>query len=253
MFLTQPPEFVPRGGALERALTASNARPNSHLKWRRWRRGFVCLLILAVGVYLVRAPLLGAAARVLVCDEHSHDGSVVLILGGDRCYRDAVRLYDQRTTGGVLLFERPPGRLERLGVLPSPTATAQQELTRGGVPSEKIEVMIPTSPDDLSLGSAIAAWQERNSTAHLVILCDAFSSRSLRWGLNRELSAADATRVHIWPLTNRRYDEQNWWRTKEGMSALVRGWLALVLPILRGQPEPAWQECTPELFRPEVP
>lgn len=252
MLLTPSPEFVPDCGSAAGTKSVSARKAKCPATWRRRLRNFGCLLAAAGCLWLFRAQLMAAASSVLVCDEHFPEGGFALVLGGDQCHRDAARLYEQRTVQKILLFERPPGRLVRLGILASPTAMASEELAREGVPPDKIEVLPPSSPDDPSLGSAIAARLEQNHSAHLVILCDAFSSRSLRWSLNRNLSRAEAGRLHVRPLKNRRCDEQNWWHSKEGVSTFARAWLSLVWPLVHGEPEPVWRECDPEHFQPVI-
>lgn len=253
MLLTPQPSFVPDGGSPAVSDTASATKAKCPAHWRRRLRNLLCLLAAVGCIWLFRAQLLRAASYVLVCDEGYPEGRFSLVLGGDRFHRNAARLYEERNVEGILLVERPPDRLERMAILPSTTAMVSEELARGGVPVEKIQVLTPASLDNISLSSVIALWVEQNPTTNLVVLCDEFSSRALRWSLDRRLSRADAGRVHLSPLKSRRYEERNWWHSKEGTTAFVGGWLSLLWPLVHGERESVVQECDPELFHPAIP
>lgn len=227
------------------AATLSAVTP---LQNRRLRWGMVILLF-AVIVVAGRTRLLQCMAAPLVLEELPQQANSMLLLGGDTRFDEAEGFVKATPSGTVLLESRSPGRLERLQIIPSAVEIARRELNKRGVPADRIEVIQRSVPDN-TLGSAISEWFVDNPDGQLSIVCDAFSSRELRWKLNRDLPSSVVGKVVLRPLPSQDIHLSNWWQSKRGVMAFTRGWIGLILQMIPGREVRKSKECNPELFHP---
>ncbi|MBS0205652.1 MAG: hypothetical protein JSS49_22340 [Planctomycetes bacterium] len=198
---------------------------------------------------MFRSPLLRCLAAPLVISESSPMATTMLILGGDLRFDEAAQFCREDLHRHVLLEESPRGRLVRLGILPDPVELGRKELTRRGVRGDQIDVVSWTDPED-SLDMELSRWLHEHPQAQVIVVCEAFSSREIRWRFDRELPRLLARRLAIRPLHHRSYDLSNWWHSKPGIMLFVRSWLGLILPAIQSKESRTWRECNPELFTP---
>jgi hypothetical protein len=174
---------------------------------------------LVVALYLGRAPLLRGLGGLLIADEPDRAAAAVLLVRGDRRH-DAAAARVRDGAGEVLLIERVPLRYEALGVVPTQTETNGRALEARGVPASAIHVLSEQTRDDWDGARVLHDWLREHPGADVAVLCDRFGSRRERIILDRVLGP-DASRVRVVALPDRRYDESNWWRSKDG---LARWW-----------------------------
>lgn len=206
--------------------------------------GVALLLVAALlGAYVWRARLLHGLASALVVDEPAFSSDHVLLVGGDRAYDHAAGHYHSRRDGLVFLARGHPGRLEALEVVPSPLAVSRHELLARGVPPGAIQVLPGVVRSDWDVAREVKGWLRERPGERLLMLCDRFSSRRLRWLLDRVLGEM-APRVGVRALPHRDHDETDWWRHKSGQLDCLGSSLRLAFYVFAGEGEPgppAWE------------
>ena len=80
-------------------------------------------------------------ARFLVVEDPSQEVTALLPLDGDHLYAQTALLYHNDVAKRILLIEGPPGRLERMEILPHPVTLARRELAKDEVPERAVEVL----------------------------------------------------------------------------------------------------------------
>ncbi len=202
---------------------SASARPP---KKRRWRRRLIAGGLVLLALYLFREPLLRTLAEVVVAEDPLTPADGLVVLDGDHVREQAAQLYHADYARHVLLIERRPRRLERLGILPSDLELARHRLHSLEVPDEALAVLPGRALNDWDALRLLGDWLSHHPGERIILLCDRFSSRRLSHILRRVL-AGEAGRVYLHPLPSRRYDQTNWWRTREGVNALVTAYLGL--------------------------
>jgi hypothetical protein len=222
----------------------------SHIRRRPIVLTAAALLMLAI---VLHVPLLRLGAGVLIADDPLAAPSVVLLAGGDRCLDVARELYGAHASvRSVLVWQSLPGRLELLGVRPLAEETVRDELIARGVAPESIELLELTPDARLEQIERLDGWLTEHPEHRVLILCDRFSSRLWRLRLDRGLSRANRGRVGLRALPDRRYDETNWWRSREG----IKAWFGSVFEQLyfrigRAEPE-EMIDYDPDLYEQRV-
>src|SRR5579863_6106807 len=137
-----PGQDCPPGSASNPSQPLATA-PKSH---RRWVVA-VCLLLVASAFH---APLLRLSVSPLVARDQPRRADYLFIHSGDGRFGRAAEAYRGGEAKQILVLERQPTRLVRLGILPSRADECRRELARRGVPEDAI-VVIP--------GAANTPWQ----------------------------------------------------------------------------------------------
>ncbi len=227
-------------------------KPPRLSRLRRLITPSLVILGLAVLIFVTRDFWLRNLASALIVDESISNPTAMLLLSGDLRYDIAARFVREDAHRTVLLEQSPPGRLIQLGILPSSAAQGRQELVQRGVPEVSIGT-ISWDGDDGPLTTAMTKWLQDRPDEQLVIVCEAFVSRELRWKIDRVLPAPISRRIAIRGLPNTSYGPSNWWRTKSGISSFALGWIGLILPIAQFGQQAEWNACNPEQFQPATP
>ncbi len=220
---------------------------------KKWALRLLVAAAVAVTLYLARAPLLRAVGGWLVVDDAPQAGDVVLLLDADRGFDRAADRYRAGLAPGVLVLETPPGRLQRLGVVPSRGETARRALAERDVPVMAVTVVECPGWGDWNRARALRTWLTDNPAARVAVLGDRLNSRRTR-GIFRGILGDDlAGRVHWCALPDRRYDETNWWQNKTGLRACCNGYLGLAHGALYGENSRAADEWDPDQYEQLLP
>jgi hypothetical protein len=216
---------------------------------RRWIRRLVFALILIGAVYLARAPLLRGVAGFLVVEDAAQNEEVeaLVLLNGDRLYERAADLYQAGAAKRLLLFQEPPNRLVRMGILPDGVELGRRELLKGDVPENTVEVMAMDKRGDWNRARRLRDWLNEHPEAQVLMLCDRFSSRRTRYLFEHELGGL-SSRVHWRALADRRYDESNWCN-KTGSLSVFNGYLSLGHVRLYGDALGDREEWDPDVYQ----
>jgi hypothetical protein len=211
---------------------------------RRWRR-WLALLVVVTTLAVFHRPLLWLAALALVVDEPADRAEVVVIIGAQRDYD---QIADRNRAGAhILLVREKPGRLERLGVVPTIEEITRRELTSRNVPVSALSVACAEPWDETGFARAVRAWLTDHPGSRAIILANRLSSRRMRWCLNSELGK-EADRASVKSVAHPWYDETNWWHRKEGLSSVVHGYLGLGWLLAFGE-SPDFGEADVETIR----
>lgn len=206
---------------------AAQTRPRRLLRW-------LLFGVLLLALFLGRASLLRGLAGLLIADEPDGGATEIVLLRGDRMHDAAAGRVREGRAVEVLLIAKVPLRHEALGVVPLRTEIDRRALEDRGVSASVIRTLPGQARDDWDAARALHDWLRDHPEAQAAVLCDRFGSRRLRVLLDRVLGP-DAARVHVMGLPDRRYDETNWWRHKDGLAGWWDGAVALGYVWLAGE------------------
>ena len=220
-------------------------------RWQQRRKGLLVLSAIVLLMVLARGPLLYMVALPLVHADGPISATGILLLGGDTRLDETTQFHQKNPDGDVLLLQPAPGRLVRMQILTSPEDLARNDLVERGVSVSKISVVNWASFDE-AMETALGRWLNDHPDVKLVVVCDAFESRGVRWRLDRQLPRQTAARLAVRPLVSQSFRQSDWWHSKRGIMALLRSWTGLVMHVVDRGTERRWRECDPEQFRPAV-
>jgi hypothetical protein len=191
--------------------------------------------VLVAGIFLGRGVPLRGLGGLLIVDEPAGAVAGVVPLRGDRMH-DAAAARVRDGGAEVLLIELVPLRQQAMGIVPTRAETDRQALEDRGVPESAIRVLSEETDNDWDAARVLHDWLREHPGTHVAVLSERFGSRRLRILLDRVLGA-DAGRVHVVGLSDRRYDETNWWRNHDGLAAWLDGIVGLGFVWLAGEGE----------------
>lgn len=226
-------EPTPRGGKRKR---------------RGWRRALLLVVLLGVCLYWFRAPILRSVAGYLIVDDPVETVDYVLILPGvDKRYDRAAQLYQAGSR--ILLQQRHPSRLEKMGIKQTFEALSERELTLRGVPHTAITLIPGDVRTDWDRARSLRAWLHQQPNAHVAIICDRFGGRRMRHIYNEILGREDAGRIRFMSLPDRTFDETNWWRIRVAVVDVFTSYLRLGYVCLCGEEPEEGREWDPEEYQ----
>jgi hypothetical protein len=250
---TCPGGYPPNGDATQTDKTGSgsgHAVKNGKRKRRSWGRGLLVALVLGACLYGFRAPVLRSIAGYLVVDQPAATADYLLILpDADRRYDHAAQLYHAGSATSILLVERRPKRLERMGFQPTFEAMSQRELTARGVPANAITVIPGKARTDWERARCLRDWLREQPPVRVLVLGDRFGGRKLRYILDQVLETEYASRVRLRALPDRSFDESDWWQYRGSTILMFDAYLNLAYARLCGEETEEWREWDPEEFK----
>jgi len=201
---------------------------------RRWIRWSIIVLFAAVIVFHV--PILRGIGRLLIVETAQSRPDALLLMSGDGAYTYAANA--ARTTPAPLILkpEMTKTRLEELGIAPDRIAEFHRELARRGVPDGQRVVLQGEARNQWEALELVDRWLVPGSPQQVTALCDEFQTRRLKIMVDAVLQAR-ASQLGIQPLTDRRFDTTNWWKSRGGIRAVVLGGVSLAIAAIhRGSP-----------------
>lgn len=225
--------------------------PSKAKRRRRWLRWLGVLLAGMMFCYVFRAPILSGLARGLIIQdtlEATHAVAVFGDTGGAECLKEAARMYQEGSASQVLLFQEQPRRLVRMGIL-SPTAEiSRQALEELSIPPEAITILRYSSRSQWDQIRRLQEWLHKHPQADVTVLVGEFESRKLAQICNQVLNPGDDECLHWRSLSDRRFDETNWWKSKPGVLAFADGIVRLSHVWLCGEPTSPAPEWDPDAY-----
>jgi hypothetical protein len=219
----------------------------------RLSAALVVAAALALAGCLFRVPILRGVGGFLVVPANGADADAVLLLGGQRCVEEAGNLYRAGMARRVLLIAAPPGRLERLGILPNPVAHRRARLREEGVPGEHVaELQVRRNGPGEAVG-ALGGWLDAHPLDRVMIVCHSFSSRRLYYLSQTSLREEQRSRIAWKPLRPLCYDETNWWQTREGLLDVFDAYVRLVHAGCVGVNDRPSREWDPDDYEKRLP
>jgi hypothetical protein len=224
-------------------------KPAEKQRRRSWRYGLLGVVLVAACLYTFRAPILRGVASYLVVDEPFAAADYVLIQPyGDGRYDRAAELYHEGRVRSILLVKRRPTRLERMGLVPTFEALTQQALTARGVPAEAITMIPGPVRTDWERARSFHTWLEHQSVVRVLVLCDRFGGRKLRYIFDQMLGPNYAARVRLLSLPDREFDESNWWQKRSGAVDIFDTYVRLAFTRFVGEGSEEWREWDPKEY-----
>jgi len=159
-----------------------------------------------------RAILLREVAELWIVSDPVDQADAVVVLGGGLGFRPfaAAKYYKQGLAKRILVSNVRPDRAEMLGVLPSHTALNRDVLIKLGVPETAIETFGSELSNTFQEAAALREWTMRTHAHSVIVPTQAFSSRRVRWMIERELTGT-GTRVRVIALDDTEYGLSDWW------------------------------------------
>ncbi|HET6762842.1 MAG TPA: YdcF family protein [Longimicrobiaceae bacterium] len=194
-------------------------------------------LVLLAGGWLLRGPILRAAASWLRVADAPARADAIYVLGGANIERPAAAadLYRAGWAPRVLLPAVQEDTLVKLGLMPRGQDVSAGFLRRAGVPDSAIEVLpraggSTSTADDALL---LRAWAVRHRARRILLVTSDYHSRRARLLFRR---AFDGTGVELRmePVTSGAVPRDRWWRSEDGLATVVNEYAKLVRDFVSG-------------------
>jgi uncharacterized SAM-binding protein YcdF (DUF218 family) len=192
------------------------------LSQRRWLgvAALLLLLLTGTGFWGYRVSLLQGAANAWIVSDSVQPADAVAVLGGGLEERPfaAADYYHQGLVSKVLVAAARTSPSVALGVSPSHVALNHAVLTKLGVPEEAIETFGDELSSTFEESMALRDWAERHHAMRIIVPTEVFSSRRVKWMMERALSGS-GTQVRVPALESYEYQRDEWWRKEQGLIA----------------------------------
>jgi uncharacterized SAM-binding protein YcdF (DUF218 family) len=199
---------------------AVSMNPRHRTKSFRLKAGMaLAVLVLAVSAgWLARAQILQGIARAWIVSDSIMPADAIVVLGGGLETRPfaAADLYKKGMARQILISAVRPSPAEKLEIVPSHVELNRAVLLKLGVPPEAILSFGTDVSSTYEEARALAEWARTNGVRSIIAPTEIFSSRRVRWMLDKELRNI-GTRVEVQALPPLEYDADNWWQHEAGV------------------------------------
>jgi uncharacterized SAM-binding protein YcdF (DUF218 family) len=190
-------------------------------RFRAAKRALVIFSLLAAfcaAVWFGRETLLRGAAELWVVSDTVAPADAVAIFGGGLGVRPfaAAEYYKKGITNKILVSNVGLEKAELLGIVASHTALNRSVLLKLGVPETAIETFGFRLSNTYQEAVALREWAVRTHARSVIVPTQAFSSRRVRWVVEREL-AGTGIQVNVPPLDDTAYGLSDWWKDEKAV------------------------------------
>ena len=170
------------------------------------------------GMWVARWPLLRGAADLWIISDPLTHADVVVVLGGDLELRPfaAAELYRKGLVSKVLVSQVEERRSSKLLEMPGHSELNRRVLIKLGVPEAAIGMFGQANSSTQEEAVALREWADRHGVTEILLPTDLFSSRRVRWILDREF-AGSSVRVSVPSFEPLQYTRAEWWKSEWGM------------------------------------
>jgi uncharacterized SAM-binding protein YcdF (DUF218 family) len=163
------------------------------------------LASVAVGGWLVREPVLVAAADLWIVSDATTRADAIVVLGGGLEIRPfvAAELW-RRGLADKILISQGPGDRNRLLNL--------------GISAGAIEKFGTANTNTRDKAVALREWADRNAASVFIIPREIFSARRVRWIFRRQFFGT-AVGIEVPSFEPPDYTRWSWWKTEKGLVA----------------------------------
>lgn len=185
---------------------------------KRFSIGLASLAVLALLLFLFRAPLLRTAADLWIVDDGPTSADAIVVLGGGLQNRPftAAKLYHQGRAPKVIIFDVKPSPTTKLGLTPTEQELTRRTLIAEGVPESAILAIGYQVASTRDEARAVRDWVTDHKPRVLIIPTDPFHTRRVHWLFHKTLKGSSATPI-ITIAPRPEYTAGNWWTTEEGL------------------------------------
>jgi uncharacterized SAM-binding protein YcdF (DUF218 family) len=188
-------------------------------RWRRLLAVFAVVAVLGTGAWADRDWLLLSAADLWIVSDPIAPADAVAVFGGGLADRPfaAAQYYRQGLVKKILVSNGRQSSAEKLDVTTSEVALTEGVLVRLGVPASAIETFGNDLENTHEEALALQVWAERNNARSIIVPTETFSTRRVRWMLQRAFGSGCVIRVVA--LNPPQYQRDHWWRHTQGIIA----------------------------------
>ncbi len=165
-----------------------------------WSVMVLCLAVFLLAIWLSRGVLFRIAADLWIVSDTdtASPAEAVAVLGGGLRTRvvAAAEYYRKGAVQKILISNVRHGKSGTLDDLALETAYTRSLLIEFGVPSTAIELFGAELSSTYEEAVALREWALRTHAHRLIVPTEAFSSRRVRWVLERELAGSE-TQVQV--------------------------------------------------------
>lgn len=169
--------------------------------------------------------LLRGLAAPLRHVDHVTRVEALLVLDGGRGYTLAADWINAGLAGEVLLYDRQPGRVAQLGILPTHLELAQQAAAKAELPREKLRILDIEPVADLDeLLKQILELHSQDFRIGLVV-------SEWRSGLiyqKLRVASCGNERPLLILIDDPEVLPDHWWSTRHGVRQVAMSWIALI-------------------------
>jgi len=211
---------------------------------RKWVLRLAITVVLGLCLFLAREPILRACGRMLVVDEQANDNATIryiwLIDAAENfgelgaAYDLAARLCSEDPSRTVLLIEAERTQLVRAQIVPSYETVSRRQLELRGVDGKAVTAL----DTPMSFWRAVRRlrdWLDQRPEGGVVAICGRFRSRHHRLVLDRVLAPGQAARVKLIGVSDGRFDETDWWKSRLGAKEFFAGFSSLAYAWCHGE------------------
>lgn len=201
---------------------------------RRWGVRFTGALVFVILIYIFRVQLLQAAGRFLVDEDAPQSTEVLVVLGGNSLER-ATEALNWYQSGRVKLIVctggNVPSALEAVGLPMYEAELTRRYLLEQGVDSARI-VALTASTSTQEESQEVRAWAESHAVRELTVLSSRFHTGRVRRVFEKTFAGA-STRVQVAGAPALGYDENEWWKSEEGLIMVNNEYIKSVYYLLK--------------------
>jgi len=185
---------------------------------RRWGVRLTGVLVIAILMYIFRVQLLQGAGSFLVDEDAPQSTEVLVVLGGNSLER-ATEALNWYRSGRVKLIVctggNVPTALEAVGMPMFEAELTRRYLLEQGVDSARV-IALTASTSTLEESQEVRAWATLHALPELTVLSSRFHTGRVRRVFEKTFAGTD-TRVHVAGAPALGYDENEWWKSEEGL------------------------------------
>ena len=176
------------------------------------------LATLAIVIWLGRETLLRGAAELWIVSDPVAPADAVAVLGGGLSVRPfaAAEYYQRGLVKKILVANVHPDETETRGIVPSHTDLNRNALINLGVPESAIEIFGSEVSNTYQEVVALREWAVRAHSRSIIVPTEIFSSRRLRWVLERAFRNT-GIKIQVPAFDSPEYNRDNWWRYEQGL------------------------------------
>src|SRR5216684_7186263 len=166
-----------------------------------WSVMVLCLAVFLLAIWLSRGVLFRIVADLWIVSDTdtASPAEAVAVLGGGLRTRvvAAAEYYRKGAVQKILISNVRHGKSGTLDDLALETAYTRSLLIEFGVPSTAIELFGAELSSTYEEAVALREWASRTHAHRLIVPTEAFSSRRVRWVLERELAGRTQVQVPV--------------------------------------------------------
>jgi hypothetical protein len=122
-------------------------------------------------------------------------------------------------------------------------------LTRRGVPGDAIVTIPGVWLGAREESQRLGDWLRPRPEVQLVVMAERLNTARLRWILDHALEPELAARIAVEPLAQPKFDETNWWKSRDGIKAFMSSWLGWCYARTQNRPPEIAQPWDPQAYR----